>query len=287
VATITSPVANVTINPGQSVVFSGAGSDPDGSISAYQWALPGGSPSASTIASPGDVTYSTPGTYAATLTVTDDRGLTSAAATRTVAVTNYAVSAAPVLQTVLPGAGTSFTATLVGGPDFTGTVDFSVSGLPLGASATFAPTSTVGSGTTVLTVSTSPATPTGTYVLTLRATSGPVVRSANVTLVVATAGDFTLAMTPTARTVSRGASTTFAATVAALQAFSGTVDLSVSGLPKFVTAAFSPASIAQSGVSVLTVSTKKQVKAGNYTLQITGVSGGTLVHSANVVLTVR
>jgi hypothetical protein len=287
VATITSPAANVTINPGQSVAFSGIGSDPDGSISAFQWALPGGSPSASTIASPGDVTYSTPGTYAATLTVTDDRGLTSAAATRTVAVANYAVSAAPSLQTVLPGAGTSFTATLLGGAGFTGTVDFSVSGLPSAASATFAPASTVGSGTTVLTVSTSPATPTGTYVLTLRATSGPIVRSANVTLVVATAGDFTLSMTPTTRTVSRGASTTFGAAVAALGGFSGTVNLSVSGLPKFVTASFTAGFITQSGASVLTVSTKKQVKAGNYTLRITGASGATLVHSANVVLTVR
>jgi hypothetical protein len=65
------------------------------------------------------------------------------------------------------------------------------------------------------------------------------------------------------------------------------VNLSVDGLPKFVTASFSPTSIAQSGTSVLTVASKKQTKAGTYTLSITGSSGGTLVRSTNVVLIVQ
>jgi hypothetical protein len=60
----------------------------------------------------------------------------------------------------------------------------------------------------------------------------------------------------------------------------------VGGLPKFATATFNPTSIVQSGTSVLTVATKKQMKAGTYTLSITG-SSGTLVHSTNVVLIVR
>ena len=47
--------------------------DPDGTISAYAWTFPGGSPASSSVASPGNVTYATPGTYVATLRVTDNR----------------------------------------------------------------------------------------------------------------------------------------------------------------------------------------------------------------------
>ena len=42
-ASITSPLGDVTIPAGQSVSFSGTGSDPDGTISAYTWTFPGGS----------------------------------------------------------------------------------------------------------------------------------------------------------------------------------------------------------------------------------------------------
>ncbi len=76
-ATITSPAANVTISPGQAVSFAGTGNDPEGSISAYAWTFPGGNPASSSVAVPGPVVYSTPGTYAASLTVTDNGGLTS------------------------------------------------------------------------------------------------------------------------------------------------------------------------------------------------------------------
>ena len=74
--TITSPASDVTINAGQSVSYSGTGTDPDGTISAYSWSFNGGSPSTSNLANPGTVIYSTAGTYTTTLTVTDNAGLT-------------------------------------------------------------------------------------------------------------------------------------------------------------------------------------------------------------------
>ena len=77
VATIVSPAANVTRNPGGTVSFSGTGSDPDGTISAYAWTFPGGTPASSSVASPGNVTYSTPGSYVASFQVTDNQGLAS------------------------------------------------------------------------------------------------------------------------------------------------------------------------------------------------------------------
>src|SRR5262249_43503473 len=73
---IPSPASDVSITSGQSVFFSGSGTDPDGSITAYSWTLPGGNPSSSTLATPGNVIYPNPGTFTATLTVTDNANVT-------------------------------------------------------------------------------------------------------------------------------------------------------------------------------------------------------------------
>ena len=77
----------------------------------YGWTFPGGIPGSSSVATPGNVTYSTPGTYMATFTVTD-KGLTSPAATRTITVSDFSLSATPTSQTVTAGASTSYTATV-------------------------------------------------------------------------------------------------------------------------------------------------------------------------------
>ena len=126
VATIISPAANVTRNPGGTVSFSGTGSDPDGTISAYAWTFPGGAPASSSVASPGNVTYSTPGSYVASFQVTDNQGLASQPVTRTVTVSNFSLTATPATATVAPGGSTSYTANVVPANGFTGTVTFSV-----------------------------------------------------------------------------------------------------------------------------------------------------------------
>jgi hypothetical protein len=286
-AAITVPGSDVTVNPGDAVAFTGTGSDPDGTIAGYAWSFPGGTPAASISASPNPVTYSTPGSYAASLIVTDDRGLPSPPVTRTVTVAGFSLSATPSSRSVIAGQAASYSATASAGAGFSGTVTFAATGLPSGATATFAPSSLVGGGVTTLSVTTTAATPAGTYPIVIRATSGPLVRTANVTLVVNAAGDFSLVPTPSSRTISRGASTTYAIAVTALEGFTGTVNLSADGLTKFVTASFSATSIAQSGTSVLTLSTKKQVKAGTYTVTVTGNGGGALVRSTSVTLILR
>ena len=84
---IDSPSGNVTILAGQSVSFSGSGSAPEGQIAAYSWSFPGGEPGSSNVANPGNVTYSTPGTFVATFTVTDDDGISDPTPpTRTITV---------------------------------------------------------------------------------------------------------------------------------------------------------------------------------------------------------
>jgi len=284
-ATILSPSAGVTVNPGQAVSFSGSGTDPDGAVASYAWSFPGATPTSSSQATPGNVTYSTPGTYAASFTVTDNGGSASQAATRAITVSDFSVAAAPASQSVLPGGGAAYNATVNPAAGFTGVVTFSVSGLPTGATANFNPSSVTSSGSSTMTVSTTASTPPGSYQLTVKGTSGPVSRTAIVTLVVNTIGDFSISATPTTKTVRIGASTTYAVAITPNQGFASNVSLSVGTMQKFVTATFSPASLA-SGTATLTLATKKQTKAGTYTVVITATGGG-LTHSMNVTLVVQ
>src|SRR3989449_4340223 len=97
---------------------------------------------------------------------------------------DFSLSATPASRTVLPGGSTSYTATVTPGTGFTGTVGFSVSGLPPGAAATFGPSSVTGAGSTTMNVTTSIVTPLGAYQLTITGNSGGLVHSTTVTLIV-------------------------------------------------------------------------------------------------------
>lgn len=71
---ITQPAGDVTVTAGETVTFAGGAADPDGTVLAYQWLFPGGGPGSASVAAPGAVTFSTPGTYVVSLTVVDDQG---------------------------------------------------------------------------------------------------------------------------------------------------------------------------------------------------------------------
>ena len=284
-ATITNPPTNVTVNPGESVSFAGTGTDADGTIAGYSWTFPGGNPASSSLAVPGGVVYSTPGSYTATFNVTDNNGATSANATRTVTVSSFSLSATPSSQTVAPGNGTSYTATVTPANGFTGTVGLTVTGLPSGATATFSPASITSSGSSTLNVTTAAGTPSGTYALMISGTSGPLTRTVNVTLVVQS-GDFSIAVTPSSVTINRDGIAQFTVTVTGAAGFSGIVNLSVSNAPARATAVFNPTSIVTSGSSVLTLDTQKSVQKGTKTMTITGTAGS-LVHSVNVSVTIK
>jgi regulation of enolase protein 1 (concanavalin A-like superfamily) len=107
-----------------------------------------------------------------------------------------------------------------------------------------------------------------------------------VTLVVQGPADFSISASPSSQTVIQGNNTTYTTSISALNGFTGTVNLSVSGLPTGATASFNPTSVAGSGSSTLTVSTATTTPAGMYRLTITGTSG-TLSHSTTVTLVVN
>jgi hypothetical protein len=99
-------------------------------------------------------------------------------------------------------------------------------------------------------------------------------------------GDFSISVAPSSVAVHRGASQKMTVTVTALQGFTGTVNLGVTGLPTQTSWAFSPAAIMAAGTSVLTLQIGQSAPTGIYKLTIRGKSGN-LVHSAHVILTIR
>lgn len=288
--TITSPSTNVTITAGQSVVFSGTGTDPDGTVTAYSWTFPGGSPSTSSLANPGNVIYSTPGSFTATFTVTDNAGLTDPnPPTRTITVNpapDFSISTSPSSQSTIQGGNVAYTVSISPSNGFADVVNFSVSGLPSGASASFAPSSVTGSGSSTLTVTTSASTPVGTYALTISGATATLNHSVNVTLNVNSAADFALSASPATLQVSRSRSGSDTVTVSALQGFTGTVSFSLSGLPPRTSASWNPTTVSGAGSSILTIQVNKRARTGTYNLTITGTSGN-LAHSIPLTLVVQ
>lgn len=201
---------------------------------------------------------------------------------------DFSISASPSSQTVVQGNSTTYTATVSALNGFTGAVNFSVSGLPSGATGSFSPTSVSGSGNSTLTVATSTSTPTGTYKLTITGTSGSLTHSATVSLVVnpPPPPSFSISASPSSQPVTRGSSTAYTVTANSQNAFSGSVSLRVGGLPHGATGAFNPASISLSsggtGTSKLTITATSRTKTRTYTLTITGTSGNS---SANATVT--
>ena len=204
---IDSPSGNLTIPSGQSVSFAGTGTSQSNSIASYSWVFPGGNPVTSSLADTGAVTFSTPGTYVVSLTVTDSLGSTDPSPpTRTITVTGAPSITSANSTTFTVGTAGTFTITTTGSP----TPSITESGsLPNALSF-------LDNGNGTATISGTPATGTaGTYPITITANNGvgtaatqsftltvnsgstaPTITSANsATFTVGTAGSFTVTTT--------------------------------------------------------------------------------------------
>jgi hypothetical protein len=236
-----------------------------------------------TVTSPPNGNVAPPGYYM--LFLLNQAGVPSVASFVQVTATtpDFSVAATPPSQTASRGKSTSYSVSVTPSNGFSGNVNFSVTGLPSGATASFAPSSVSGSGSSTLTVNTTSATPTGTYTLTITGSSGTLTNSTQVTLAVA---DFSLSASPSSQTVTANSKGTYTVTVSALGSFRATVKFSVSGLPARTTASFSPSSVTGSGSSKLTIATKAKATSGSYAVTVTG-SGGGLTHSTNVTLVIN
>jgi len=116
---------------------------------------------------------------------------------------------------------------------------------------------------------------------TVTASSGGVNGTASVT--VTSAPDFSLSVSPASQSVRQGNTATYAVTITRLNGFTGSVTLSVTGLPSAFTATFTPTSTTTTTSSLTVKSTTG--RRGTYTMTIKGVSGA-LSHTTTASLTV-
>ena len=226
------------------------------------------------------------GTYP--LTVTGSSGASSHTVGVSLVVSSpsdFGLGAAPSSVSVTAGGSGGFAVTVSALNGFAGSVSLSVSGLPGGATAAFSPAVVSGGGgVSQLTVSTSQVLAAGTYPLTVTGSSGASSHTVGVSLVVSPPQDFTLAITPSAATISRNGQATFTVRVGPSGGFSSAVTMSVSGLPSRVKASLSKNPVSPGEQSTL-VLTAARAATGTFAITIQGTGGGK-THATVVTLTV-
>lgn len=151
---------------------------------------------------------------------------------------------------------------------FSGPVTFSVSGLPAGVTASFSPNPSSNSSTT-LSFTASSAAAAGSSTLTITGTSGSITATTTLTLTLHQPS-FSIS-TQSSIDLGVGSTASGYVSISPQYGFSGSVALSISGLPAGVSASFSPNP--STGYSTLNLTASGATVVGSYSLTITGTSG--------------
>ena len=237
----------------------------------------------------------TPGS--ATVTFTGTSGALSHSATVMLTVTaappppDFSLTVSPASLALTAGAtGTpvSVLATAVNG--FTGTVAVAITGLPSEMTANPA-TLTLTPGTAQnVTLSAASSGTAGSATVTLTGTSGALSHSATVMLTVTAAPpppDFSLTVSPTSLNITAGAAGLPVSVLAtALNGFTGTVAVAITGLPAGVTANPAALTLTPGTAQSTTLTAATGTPASAETVTFTGTAGS-LTHSATLALTVQ
>ncbi len=177
----TNYTANVTATGGfaDTVTFSASGL-PAGATASFSPASVAGSGSST-------MTVTTNATAAAsyllTITGTSAGGIAhSTTVTLVVGNPDFTLSVTPASRTIKHGNSGTYTVTITGTGGFSGTVTFGATGFGAGTTATFAPVSVVGSGSSTMTVRVAGNATRGTFHPTITGTSGALQHSVTVTL---------------------------------------------------------------------------------------------------------
>ncbi len=186
---------------------------------------------------------------------------------------DFTVAATPTSASTTAGGSVSYAVSVGAVNVFSGDVGLTVSGLPAGATPSFAPSSVAAPGSSQLIVTSSSATAAGSYALTISGTNGARTRTASVSFVVNPSSDFGVSVSPSSRTVKRGGSASYTVNVSSQGGFAGDVALSIAGLPPGSTATFSPSSVIAPKSSTLAIRTSSSTPRGTFALTVTGTSG--------------
>jgi uncharacterized membrane protein len=221
------------------------------------------------------------------LTLTGASGSATGTASIVLKVTpapSFTLTAGPSSLTVAAGSSASTSISVVGANGFTGNVALTVAGLPAGVTAAFSQaTAAVGTSTLKVTAASSAAVAGAS--LTLTGISGSLTASIPIGLSVTPPPGFTLSAALPAISVMAGSSASTTINVAGTGGFTGSVTLSVAGLPAGVTATFTPASIAPGGSSTLKLQAASSAAATSANVTLQGGSG-TLTATASLSLSV-
>jgi hypothetical protein len=214
---------------------------------------------------------------------------------------DFSVAASPAGQTVNRGQTGAYTVTVRRLNGLSGPVALKVTNLPGGATASWklsdGTTSNVlpaGVDRARLTIKTASNTPTGTSHPLITAKHGSLSHTTTVTLAVqpTTTPNFALAPSQWSQTVLQGDQTSYGINVTRSGGFSGSVNLTVAGLPGGATASWSPSRTVSgsSSSTVLRIGTAGTIPPGGYDFVITGtgkVNGETVSRSTAAALSVE
>jgi uncharacterized membrane protein len=235
-------------------------------------------------AAPGNATITVKGTATGQTEKTATFQLTVNAGT----AGGFTVAANPATLTVQQGAPVTSTVTITRTGGFAGAVTLTATGLPNGVTAAFDPAApTTNSSTLTLTASATAATGVATVTIHGNAT-GLTEQTTALALTVnaASAGGFTLEMNPAALTVIQGLSATSTVSITRTGGFAGSVNLTATGLPTGVTAAFNPTDVT-GATSTLTLTASATAAIGAATVTIEGTSQGQTDQTTTLALTVN
>lgn len=228
---------------------------------------------------------------AANVVVSGSSGSLSAstAVPLTVLGVGFSLSTSTGSQWVNPGSSNTVTLTVNDQDGFTDAVNLSVTGLPSGVTASFSPASTT--GTSVLTLTASSSAPLGIASLVIHGTSGTYSASTTLSLSVVKPS-FMMGASPSSFSVGPSNTPTVILDAHPLGGFSGIVDLTVSGVPNGIDFLIFSHSLNvnypyTSNIVSIVIQTNYPATPtpGKYTLTLTGTSGS-LSASTNMELTV-
>jgi subtilase family serine protease len=187
----------------------------------------------------------------------------------------FAVAAASSSLTVGKGSSNTVKLTLTASSGFNSPVTLSYSGAPTGVTVAFSSTTLTASAAVTATISATTSATAATSTITITGTSGGVKHTAQIALTIVTP-NFTLSPSATSSTVTAGTPATVTLTTAGQSGFSAAVALTITGLPRGVTAVFSPASIASpgDGRSTLTLTASTGATAGPAKVTVIASGGG-------------